>query len=99
KATLRGGGSVNEEPVAAIERLTYHLNKLPGIGPKSAERLTHYLLMADPADVLALSDALRAIKERVHRCSQCFNLTENELCPLCADPRRDATTICVVEQP
>ena len=87
------------EPASAIARLTYHLNKLPGIGPKSAERLTHYLLDAEPQQVLALAEALRDIKEKVHPCRQCFNQTEADLCSLCADPRRDASIICVVEQP
>jgi recombination protein RecR len=87
------------EPADAIGRLSYHLNKLPGIGAKSAERLTHYLLAADSQQVLALADALRAIKEKVRPCRQCFNQTEADLCSLCADPRRDAATICVVEQP
>jgi recombination protein RecR len=75
------------------------LGKLPGIGPKTAERLTHFLLAAEPRQVLALADALRAVKENVRRCSQCCNLTEGELCELCSDPRRDPTTVCVVEQP
>jgi recombination protein RecR len=75
------------------------LGKLPGIGPKTAERLTHFLLAAAPGQVLALADALRAVKENVRRCSQCCNLTEGDLCALCSDPRRDATTVCVVEQP
>lgn len=83
----------------AIGRLTQALGKLPGIGPKSAERLTHYLLAADRAEVLGLAEALRAIKENVHRCRQCCNLTEGELCAICADPRRDRSMICVVEQP
>ena len=87
------------EPADAIGRLSYHLNKLPGIGAKSAERLTHFLLAADSQQVLALADALRAIKEKVRPCRQCFNQTEADLCSLCADPRRDAATICVVEQP
>jgi len=87
------------EPADAIGRLSYHLNKLPGIGAKSAERLTHYLLAADSQQVLALADALRAIKEKVRPCRSCFNQTEADLCSLCADPRRDAATICVVEQP
>jgi recombination protein RecR len=76
-----------------------HLGKLPGIGPKTAERLTHYLLATDRTEVLALADALRAIKERIRLCRQCCNLTEGDLCPLCSDPRRDAAVICVVEQP
>jgi recombination protein RecR len=75
------------------------LGKLPGIGPKTAERLAHHLLAADRASVVALAEALRAIKETIHPCRQCFNLTEGELCSLCADPGRDATVICVVEQP
>ena len=87
------------ESNGVIGRLTQELSKLPGIGPKTAERLTHYLLAADREQVLSLSEALRGIKESVHPCCQCFNLTEGELCDLCRDPRRDATVICVVEQP
>jgi recombination protein RecR len=83
----------------AIARLAQELGKLPGIGPKTAERLTHYLLGADREQVFALAEAIRQIKECVHLCRQCFNLTEGELCPICADVRRDATLICVVEQP
>jgi recombination protein RecR len=79
--------------------LSEALGKLPGIGPKTAERLTHYLLAASRVEVFALADALRAIKENIRRCSQCCNLTEGELCSLCADPRRDASVICVLEQP
>ncbi|HKB42550.1 MAG TPA: recombination mediator RecR [Gemmataceae bacterium] len=87
------------EGLGAIAKLTEELGKLPGIGPKTAERLTHFLLAAPRADVLALADALRAIKEQIRRCSQCCNLTEGERCALCADPRRDASLVCVVEQP
>jgi recombination protein RecR len=90
---------VQAETLGAIARLTEELGKLPGIGPKTAERLTHYLLATDRRDVLALADALRAVKENVHSCRQCFNLTEGDLCGLCSDPRRDASMICVVEQP
>jgi recombination protein RecR len=75
------------------------LGKLPGIGPKTAERLTHHLVSASRQEVLALADALRAIKETVRRCRQCHNLTEGDLCAVCADPRRDASVVCVVEQP
>ena len=77
----------------------HELGKLPGIGPKTAERLTHYLLAAPRNQVFALADALRAIKENIRRCRQCCQLTENELCAICSDPRRDASLICVVEQP
>lgn len=87
------------DSAGAIARVIQELSKLPGIGPKSAERLTHYLLAADSGQVLALADALRALKENVHACRQCFNLTEEELCPVCRDPGRDASLICVVEQP
>jgi recombination protein RecR len=90
---------VGSEPVGVIGRLIEELNRLPGVGPKTAERLTHHLLAAPRSEVLALADALRAIKERIRRCSQCCNLTEHELCELCSDPRRDFSTICVVEQP
>jgi recombination protein RecR len=90
---------VATESVGPIARLIQEFSKLPGIGPKTAERLTHHLLSAGRADVLALADALRAIKESIRLCRQCHNLTEGELCHLCADPRRDSTTICVVEQP
>ncbi len=87
------------EAIGAIGRLIEELGKLPGIGPKTAERLTHHLLARGRAEVLALADALRAIKENVRRCEQCCNLTEGERCTLCGDPRRDPSVICVVEQP
>ena len=91
--------TVGTEAIGAIGRLTEELGKLPGIGPKTAERLTHHLLAAGRAEVFALADALRAIKENIRRCNQCCQLTEGELCTLCADPRRDGSLVCVVEQP
>jgi recombination protein RecR len=87
------------EQLGVIASLSQELAKLPGIGPKSAERLTHYLLAADRQQVLDLADALRAIKEQVGRCRQCCNLTEGDLCALCRDPKRDPSLICVVEEP
>jgi recombination protein RecR len=84
--------------MGAIPRLAQELGKLPGIGPKSAERITHYLLGAGHAEVIALAEALRNIADKVRPCRQCFNLTEGELCSICNDVRRDASTICVVEQ-
>ncbi len=87
------------EPTGAIARLMEELGKLPGIGPKSAERLTHHLLAQDRTEVLALAEALRAIKENIRLCERCSNLTEAELCAICSDARRDQSTICVVEQP
>ena len=90
---------MGQEGAGAIARLIQEFGKLPGIGPKTAERLTHYLLGADRGEALALADALRGIVERVRPCRQCFNLTEADLCSICTDPRRDASLICVVEQP
>jgi recombination protein RecR len=91
-----GAGS---EPVGVIGRLIQELGKLPGIGPKTAERLAHHLLAASRSEVLALADALRAVKENIRLCRQCCGLTEEELCPLCSNPARDSSVICVVEQP
>jgi recombination protein RecR len=90
---------VGIESSGAVARLIEEFGKLPGIGPKTAERLAHFLLAGDRRQALALAEALRAIVERVHPCQQCFNLTEGELCSLCSDPRRDRSLICVVEQP
>jgi recombination protein RecR len=81
----------------AIDRLQAELVKLPGIGPKSAERLVHFLLAANRDQVLGLAEALRDIKDKVHPCRQCFHLTEAELCRFCSDPGRDHTVLCVVE--
>ncbi len=86
------------QPTGAIARMLDELGKLPGIGPKSAERITHFLLSTDAKDVLALADALRDIVQKVHPCRQCFNLTEADLCNICTDVRRDPSVICVVEQ-
>jgi recombination protein RecR len=83
----------------AIARLQQEFGRLPGIGPKSAERLTHYLLGSGRSQIVPLAEALRAIAEAVHPCRQCFNLTEGDQCSICSDPRRDRSLICVVEQP
>ncbi len=82
-----------------IPRLLEELVKLPGIGPKSAERIAHFLLSDDRRNATALAEALRAVAEKVHPCRECFNLTDRDLCPVCSDPRRDAGLICVVETP
>lgn len=87
------------EPGGVIERLLEELTKLPGIGPKSAERVAHFLLAGDRGHALDLADALRAVADTVRPCRECFNLTDRELCPVCSDPRRDAGLICVVETP
>jgi len=91
--------SAGSEPVGVIAQLIRELGRLPGIGPKTAERLAHHLLAASRNEVLALADALRAVKENIRLCRQCCGLTEEELCPLCSDPARDSSLICVVEQP
>jgi len=83
----------------AIGRLVEELTKLPGIGPKSAERIAHFLLAGDRRNAILLADALHGVAEQVRPCRECFNLTDADLCPVCADPRRDAGTICVVETP
>lgn len=82
-----------------LERLISELVKLPGIGRKSAQRLAFHLLRAPREDVSGLAAALRELKERLRLCSVCFNVAEGELCPICADPRRDRTIVCVVEEP
>ncbi len=87
------------EATGAIARLIEEFAKLPGIGPKSAERMTHFLLSGDRQTARALAEALLAVVEQVHPCAECFNLTEGEICPICADRRRDASLICVVEAP
>ena len=84
--------------MGAIDDLTAELSKLPGIGKKTALRLTYHLLK-QPADrSLRLAHALEVLAERVHPCPRCHNLTEAELCGICSDPRRDASVICAVEE-
>jgi len=82
-----------------VERLIEQLGKLPGIGPRSAERIAFHILKADEKDALALSQSIRDVKTQIRSCKVCFNLAEGELCEICADPRRDRSIICVVEQP
>jgi recombination protein RecR len=84
------------EPVA---RLIDELNKLPGIGPKSAARLAFYLLKSPKEQTQALADAINEMKERIVFCSICFNITEEDPCQICSDQSRDRTKICVVEEP
>ena len=82
-----------------ISRLIAELSKLPGIGQRTAQRLAFHILRADDADALALSDAIREVKEKVGLCERCFNLSEGPLCRICEDGRRDQSVICVVEEP
>ncbi|MCP4782419.1 MAG: recombination protein RecR [Fuerstiella sp.] len=82
-----------------VGRLIDEFSRLPGIGRKSAERLSNYILSCSAGDANALADAIRDVKTSVKRCTSCFNLTENDVCGLCQDPRREAHLVCVVEQP
>jgi recombination protein RecR len=84
------------EPLA---RLMAGLTRLPGVGPRSAERIAFHLLRAPTQEALELAADIRAIKENLRHCSRCFNLTQHDPCAICADPRRDAGFIVVVEQP
>src|SRR6478736_1598202 len=82
-----------------VQDLIDELGRLPGIGPKSAQRIAFYLLAADPTDVRRLSDALVEVKEKVRCCSVCGNVAEEDQCRICRDPRRDLSVLCVVEEP
>lgn len=82
-----------------IADLIDELGRLPGIGPKSAQRIAFYLLQADQADVRRLAEVLIEVKQRVRFCSVCGNVAEQETCGICRDPRRDPTVLCVVEEP
>ncbi len=83
----------------SVENLVAQLTRLPGIGTRTAQRLAFHLLSASKPDALALATAIEDVKERVRFCRECGNLTEEELCPICLDTRRDRTLVCVVEQP
>jgi recombination protein RecR len=83
-------------PLADLIR---ELEKLPTIGPKTAARLAYYLLSASREDASSLADAIVGIKDRVRFCSRCFSLTEDDPCPICSDPQRDGSVLCVVGEP
>jgi recombination protein RecR len=82
-----------------IQRLVTELSKLPGVGNRTAQRLAFHILRASEQDALALAEAIREVKERVGLCEVCFNLADEPRCRICQDPRRDASIICVVEEP
>ena len=82
-----------------VERLITELNKLPSVGPRTAQRIAFHIIRSRHEDALGLAEALREVKERIKPCRRCFNLTEAEECGICRDPRRDQTAICVVEDP
>src|SRR5436190_20612779 len=87
--------------LGAVDRLIGALGRLPGVGAKTAERLAHHLLKCPAEEALALAEAIRDVKDRVRHCATCFHLTESDepLCDICRDPRRDHGVVCVVEQP
>ena len=82
----------------AVQDLIDELGRLPGVGPKGAQRIAFHLLQADPADVRRLAETLLEVKAKVKFCTTCFNVAEEEQCRICRDPRRDPSVLCVVEE-
>jgi len=82
-----------------LNRLIEEFEKLPGVGPKTAERLAFYILKAKPDEAMALAKAIGDVKTKIKRCKVCYNLSEKAICQICSDNRRDKNVICVVEQP
>jgi recombination protein RecR len=81
-----------------VQDLIDELGRLPGVGPKGAQRIAFHLLQADPVDVRRLAEVLLEVKSRVRFCTVCFNVSEADLCRICSDPRRDQMVLCVVEE-
>ena len=90
---------INGQTQSLVARLSRELVRLPGIGQKTAQRLAFHLMKADKEEALRLADAIREVKEKVTFCSQCRNIAEGELCEICQDPKRDRSTVLVVEEP
>jgi len=84
---------------ATLNKLIEEFGKLPGIGPKTAERLAFYILKANRAEAMGLAKAISEVKDKIKRCEICNNLSEERICQICSNPRRDKSLICVVEQP
>lgn len=82
----------------AIQDLIDELGRLPGIGPKSAQRIAFHIIQSERVDISRLADVLRTVKEKVKFCTECGNISEEELCRICRDPRREKSAICVVEE-
>ncbi len=82
-----------------LQNLIDEMGRLPGVGPKSAQRIAFHLLKVSREDALRLADAIVTMKERTTMCVRCFNVAEGELCAICADPQRDEGVLCVVEDP
>lgn len=83
----------------SMKRLMEAFQRLPGIGPRSAERLAYFILKQPTEKAMALADAIKEVKVQIKNCAKCFNLTEQTLCEICSDQRRDHSIVCVVEQP
>jgi recombination protein RecR len=92
-------GTIRQVLSPAVENLVAQLSRLPGVGTRTAHRLAFHLLQRPKDEALALASAIQEVKERVRFCNECGNLTEEEVCAICRDARRDHTLICVVEQP
>lgn len=84
---------------SAIQKLLDELERLPGIGPKSAQRIAYWILNEDRIDATRLARAIIEVKDTVHFCARCFNYAQDDLCDICASPKRDQNTICVVSEP
>lgn len=87
------------ELTPTLARLMQELEKLPGVGPKTAQRLAFYILSRPKEEILSLAKAIVDVKERIMTCRRCFNFSEEELCPICKDENREQSTICVVADP
>ena len=90
---------MNPDLAAPMSRLVDELKRLPGIGPKSAQRIAFHLLGVNREESNQLAQAVWDMREKIQLCSRCNNIAEGELCPICSDPNRDRTTVCVLEQP
>lgn len=85
--------------IAALEKLVHELSHLPGIGPKTAQRLAYYILKSPPEYSIQLAETLHRVQSEVHTCPECFNYTDADLCKYCEDPHRQSDVLCVVEEP
>jgi recombination protein RecR len=90
---------MNPAYTKSLNNLIDQFGKLPGVGPKTAERLAFHILKSESPEALALAEAISDVKKNIRQCKTCFNLAESESCPICSDSRRDNSIICVVEQP
>ena len=98
-STASSTSKVNGQPQGLLMRLTRELVRLPGIGQKTAQRLAFHLMKTDTEEALRLAEAIREVKEKITFCTQCRNIAEGPLCAVCLDPKRDTTSILVVEEP